>query len=133
VTLAPLAASPVMIRVHVTATAIALVVGAVQLSGRKGNSRHRMLGWIWVVAMLTVASTSLLISSGKQQFGPFSLIHLLSLLVLFTVPCAVYSARQRKINAHRRAILWLYWTGLILPGLFTLLPGRIMHVVVFGG
>ena len=29
-------------------------------------------------------------------------------------------------------VLGLFWTGVVLPGALTLVPGRIMHAIVFG-
>ncbi|NUS18468.1 MAG: hypothetical protein HOQ25_01545, partial [Mesorhizobium sp.] len=64
--------------------------------------------------------------------GPFSPIHLLSILVLITVPLAAWYAHTHKVAAHRGAMIKLYLFALIGAGIFTLLPGRIMHAVVFG-
>ena len=67
-----------------------------------------------------------------RLFGVFSLIHLLSVLVLVTLWRAVRMARAGKIRAHRRAMILLFWLALVLTGLFTFAPGRIMHQVVTG-
>jgi uncharacterized membrane protein len=48
------------------------------------------------------------------------------------VPLAVFAASRGRIEAHRRAMLSIYALALIVTGLFTLWPGRIMHRVVFG-
>jgi uncharacterized membrane protein len=37
------------------------------------------------------------------------------------------------VRAHRSAMLGLFLGALVIAGLFTLVPGRIMHAVVFGG
>jgi uncharacterized membrane protein len=41
-------------------------------------------------------------------------------------------ARGGKIKAHRRAMILLFWLALVLTGLFTFSPGRIMNQVVTG-
>lgn len=64
--------------------------------------------------------------------GPFSPIHLLSILVLIAVPLAVWHAHMHRVAKHRRVMISLYVFALIGAGVFTLLPGRIMHTVVFG-
>lgn len=130
-TLAPLLDAVWPIQLHALAALSALVLGTVQLSLPKGTSLHRTLGWIWVLLMLLVAAGSLLIHT-IRQLGPFSLIHLLSLYVLVTVPMAVLAARRGRIRQHRSMMLGLFVFGLVVAGLFTLLPGRIMHHVVFG-
>jgi len=61
----------------------------------------------------------------------FSPIHLISLYVLVGSFLAYRSARRRRIAAHRRQVLGLYFGGIIGAGAFTLLPGRIMNKLVF--
>ncbi len=39
--------------IHLAAVVPAVVIGAVQLAGRKGTRPHKLLGWLWVLAMLT--------------------------------------------------------------------------------
>jgi uncharacterized membrane protein len=55
-TLAPLLDAPAIIKLHVAAIALAVTLAPVQLALPKGTGRHRLLGWIWVVAMATAAS-----------------------------------------------------------------------------
>ena len=90
------------------------------------------MGRTWVALMLAVAGSSLFIHT-IRSFGPFSAIHLLSLWTLAVVPAAVLAARAGRIAQHRFATMSLYALALIVTGLFTLLPGRIMHKVIFGG
>jgi len=56
----------------------------------------------------------------------------LSLFTLAMVPLAVLAARRGRIGSHRSAMTWLFFLALVVTGLFTLWPGRIMHRVVFG-
>jgi uncharacterized membrane protein len=81
--------------------------------------------------MLTVAVSSLFIHT-IRMWGAWSQIHLLSLLVLVTLPLAVWHARRHDVRQHRLAMLMLFTGALVIAGGFTLLPGRIMHAVVFG-
>ena len=48
------------------------------------------------------------------------------------LPLAVWRAHTHQVVAHRRAMIGLFSGALVIAGLFTLLPGRIMHAVVFG-
>jgi len=89
-----------------------------------------MIGWSWVLLMLTVAVSSLFIHT-IRLWGPWSPIHLLSILVLVTLPLAVIHARRHDIAQHRMAMLMLFTGALVIAGGFTFLPGRIMHAVVF--
>ena len=130
-TLAPLLAAPLVIRIHALAAIAAFAIGTVQLAAPKGTIPHRVVGWSWTMLMLTVAASSLSIHTIKM-WGPWSPIHLLSLLVLATLPLAVWHARRHDVRLHRRAMLMLFTGALVIAGGFTLLPGRIMHAVVFG-
>jgi uncharacterized membrane protein len=113
-------------------TAIAaFAVGAIQLSAPKGTILHRLVGWLWAVLMLTVAISSLFIHE-IRLWGPWSPIHLLSILVLVTLPLAVLHARRHDVGQHRRAMLMLFTGALVIAGVFTFLPGRIMHSAAFG-
>ncbi len=74
-------------------------------------------------------------STGIAGEGRFSWIHGLSVLTLVTLVLvlAVRSARRGQIRRHQISMIAIYIGALTITGLFTLLPGRIMHQVVFGG
>ncbi|WP_217574655.1 DUF2306 domain-containing protein [Mesorhizobium sp. GbtcB19] len=129
--LGPLLSAPPPIPWHAFAALAALAVGGAQLALPKGTMRHRALGYAWVALMLVIAISSFWIQQ-IRLVGPFSPIHLLSILVLVTVPLAAWYAHTHKVAAHRGAMIKLYLFALIGAGIFTLLPGRIMHAVVFG-
>jgi uncharacterized membrane protein len=82
--------------------------------------------------MMLVAGSSLFIHT-IRTWGPWSPIHLLSLFTLAVVPLAVWRARQHDVRSHRQAMIWIFTVALVVTGLFTLAPGRIMSKVVFGG
>lgn len=130
--LAPLLSASPAVQFHVAATLIALVSGAVQLMRKRRGRLHRTLGWTFVVAMAAGALSSFLIHNGRGLFGLFGPIHLLSILALVMLPLAVWYARRRNMRGHRIVVLSLFWLGLVIPGALTLVPGRIMHAVVFG-
>jgi uncharacterized membrane protein len=52
--------------------------------GLKGNTVHRTLGWIWVVAMATAAISSLFIH--RANGGGFSFLHLFAGWTLIALP-----------------------------------------------
>ncbi|AWN45027.1 hypothetical protein DK419_00680 [Methylobacterium terrae] len=130
-TLHPLLQASPVIQVHAAAAVAALVLGALQFGLRRGGRRHRLMGKFWVGLIALVALSSFGIS-GLRQVGPFSWIHGLSVFTLGGLVLAVAFARQGRIVAHRRAMIGLYLGALVITGLFTLLPGRIMGHVVFG-
>jgi len=130
-TLEPLLRAPVEIQLHAFAALGAFALGIAQLALPKGTPFHRMRGYAWAGLMLLVAISSFWLHS-IRLVGPFSPIHLLSILTLAGVPRAVYLARAGDIAGHRRMMLILFWFALVGAGLFTLLPGRIMGAVVLG-
>ena len=129
--LAPLLDAAPAIPVHAFAAMIAFVLGVVQLAAPKGTLPHRTLGWIWVGLMLSVAVSSFWIHQIRLA-GPWSPIHLLSIFTLVTVPLGVWRAHRHQVADHRRIMTLIFSGALVVAGLFTLLPGRIMHAVLFG-
>jgi uncharacterized membrane protein len=132
VTLAPLLAEPLVIQVHAFAALAALVLGIVQLAAPKGTRRHRTVGWAWVGLMAMIVVTSFAINE-IRLVGPWSPIHLLSIYTAILLPIAVLHARRHRVRRHRAAMIGLFAGALVIAGLFTLLPGRVMHEVAFGG
>jgi uncharacterized membrane protein len=129
--LAPLLDAAPAIPLHAFAAMTAFVLGVVQLAAPKGTLPHRTLGWIWVGLMLAVAVSSFWIHQ-IRLVGPWSPIHLLSILVLVSVPLGVWRAHRHQVRDHRLIMISVFSGALVIAGLFTLAPGRIMHAVVFG-
>lgn len=127
-----LAAAPTAIQIHVAAALTALAIGIVLLAGIKGTRLHRALGWTWVLAMGTTAVSSFFIHAINPG-GPagLSLIHLLSGWTMVGLPMAVYAARRHRVQTHRRAMTGMFVGGLIVAGLLTFLPGRLMWAIFF--
>ena len=130
-TLAPLLAAPAVIQLHAFAALAAFALGVVQLSAPKGTIPHRVFGWIWATLMLTVVLSSFFIHT-IRLWGPWSPIHLISIFTLIMLPLAVLRARRHQVEHHRRAMTGLFAGALVIAGIFTFLPGRIMHEVLFG-
>jgi uncharacterized membrane protein len=129
--LAPLLNTAPVVQVHAFAAMAAFVLGVVQLSAPKGTLPHRMVGWTWISLMALIAGSSFWIHD-LRMLGPFSVIHLLSIFTLVMLPLAVMHARRHRVAQHRAAMISIFVGALVIAGLFTLLPGRVMHAVVFG-
>jgi uncharacterized membrane protein len=129
--LAPLLDAAPAIPLHAFAAMTAFVLGVVQLAAPKGTLPHRTIGWIWVGLMLAVAISSFWIHQ-IRLVGIWSPIHLLSILVLVSVPLGVWRAHRHQVGDHRLIMISVFTGALVIAGLFTLLPGRIMYAVVFG-
>ena len=110
----------------------AFLLGLAVLFRRKGTPLHKAMGRTWVALMLAVSLSSFWIHELNQFMG-FSWIHLLSILVLYSMTTAIFAIRRGDVRAHRIGMLSTFAGALLIAGLFTLMPGRIMHAVVFGG
>ena len=117
---------------HTGLALLAVVIGGAQLVLTKGTSVHRLLGWLWITLMTYVAISSFFIST-IQRWRGFSPIHLLSVWTLLSLVIGVYHARAGNIRQHQRWMVTLYVLALLVTGLLTLWPGRLMHEAIFGG
>ena len=119
-----------VIALHLGAALIALVLGAVQLARVKGTPAHRLLGRIWVVAMVVTAVSSFWIQSLTEGHGP-SYIHILSVWTLVALTVALVAIRRRKVRLHRGFMVGSY-LGLVGAGIAAVaMPGRVLYVFLF--
>ena len=134
-TLAPLLAAPVAIKLHVFTVVPAFFLGTwLIFFSRKGARRHRAVGYVYLSLMTITAITALWIHEIPAidivyGFGP---IHIFSIVTLSGVVGALRGAWTHNIKMHRRSMLGVYIGGLLIAGTFAFLPGRIMHALVFG-
>jgi uncharacterized membrane protein len=131
VSLAPLLNASPAIQIHAFAAMAAFALGVVQLTAPKGTLPHRTIGWAWVLLMMMVCITSFWIHE-LRVWGPWSPIHLLSIFTLGALPFAVIHARRHNVVRHRKAMIGIFTGALVIAGIFTFWPGRIMYAVVLG-
>ena len=131
-TFAPLLAAPFAIQFHVATVLPAALLGAFLLARPKGTPAHRLLGKVWLVLMVATSVSTFFIHGIDMALG-FSPIHLLSLYVIVGSFKAIAAARRRDIRAHRAHVAGMYFGGIVVAGLFTLVPGRLMSTMIFGG
>jgi uncharacterized membrane protein len=129
--LQPLLDAAPVVQAHAFAAMGAFALGIVQLAAPKGTLPHRTIGYIWVALMLVICVTSFWIRD-LRVWGPWSPIHLLSIFTLATLPFAILHARRHRVTQHRNAMIAMFAGALLIAGLFTFVPGRIMHAVAFG-
>ena len=135
-TLAPLLAAPFAIKLHVFTVVPAFFLGTwLIFFSRKGARLHRRIGYVYLALMTVTAITALFIHEIPAidivyGFGP---IHMFSLVTLLGVVGALRGAWTHNIKLHKRSMLGVYIGGLLIAGGFALLPGRLMHSVIFGG
>jgi uncharacterized membrane protein len=116
-----------IILVHTLAAVAAVGLGAAMFLAHKGTFLHRVAGRSWVALMLVVAISSFWIKAS----GSFSWIHGLSVTVIILLAAAVYLAITHRISAHRRMVIGIYVGALMVTGLFTLLPYRLLGRLVW--
>jgi uncharacterized membrane protein len=87
-----------------------------------------------MLLMLFTALVTLFMSAevGPTLFDHFGFIHLLSGLVLYSVPAAYFAIKAGNVKTHKANMIGLYVGGLLVAGGFTLLPGRLLGNLVFG-
>ena len=119
---------------HLGSLVPAFVIGTYLLLNRKGTPVHRFLGKIYMGLMLFTAFITLFMEAlvGPKFLNHFGFLHLLSLLVLYTVPTAYRAIRVGNIKLHKRKMVGLYVGALLVAGAFTLSPGRLIHSWLFG-
>ena len=98
---------------------------------KKGGILHKLIGRTWVGLMVVVSVSSFFIHK-IELWGAYSPIHLLSVWTIFSLGLAIYYVRVGNIKRHKQVMIALYGFALLLTGLFTLMPGRVMHQIVFG-
>ena len=126
----PLLDAPLAVQFHVATVIPAAILGAFIFLRPKGTAIHRLLGKIWVALMVATSVSTFFIHELKVFYG-FSPIHLLSIFTIYGCLQSVYFARRGDIRRHMRIMQSLYLGGIVIAGGFTLIPGRLMHEVVF--
>jgi len=129
--LAPLLNAAPVVQVHAFAAMAAFALGVVQVAAPKGTLPHRTIGWIWVVLLLAISVSSFFIH-GIRMWGEWSPIHILSVFTPLMLLLGVLAARRHRVRARKNRDHGDPVGALVLAGIFTLVPGRIMHAVVFG-
>lgn len=70
-------------------------------------------------------------SFGIQAREQLVWIHILSVVVLFGLSYAIYAIRCGNVRGHKRAMIFTF-AGLIVAGIFTMLPQRMSGQLIFG-
>ena len=118
------------IAIHLVAALPAFGIGVFMLARPKGTPIHKALGRVWVILIGIVSISTIWIQAIRDGEG-YSVIHLLSVWTLFAVSMGFIAIRRGQVRRHRG---WMIGTfiGLVTAGLFTLAPGRIISMYLFG-
>ncbi|MCY7338818.1 MAG: DUF2306 domain-containing protein [Sphingomonas bacterium] len=114
----------IALSVHLATVIPAIPLGAYVILSRKGGARHKLLGKIWLSLMFVTAIATIFIRNIND--GNFSWIHLFTLLTFVAVPQAILTARQGKIDEHKKHLRNFFLGALIIAGLTAFTPGRTM-------
>jgi len=123
-----------LLYIHLFTVVPCFFLGAWLLFAKKGSPSHRTIGKVYMLLMFFTATVTLFMPAvvGPQFLGHFGWIHLLSFLVLYTVPTAYTAIKKGQIRRHQRKMVLLYFGALLIAGGFTLFPGRYLHELFFG-
>jgi len=125
-----------IIQLHAVSALAAFFVGLGLLLSTKGNRRHRVAGRVFVGLMVLVAISAIFIQ--ELSDGRFSWVHVLVPVTLVSVWRAVSAIRRFQrfgdradLQRHRGIMISLFFGALVVAGLFTLMPGRTLHTLIF--
>jgi uncharacterized membrane protein len=117
--------TPIIIA-HTSLAFTAFFIGLIMFARRKGDQKHRWIGRSWALLLTLTAVSSFFIKTS----GQFSWIHLVSVGTLFFLIRAVFDARNGLIERHKSTMISLYFGSLVIAGLFTFMPGRLLNQVL---
>lgn len=126
--------SPPEIQFHWVTAAAAFVIGLVIFGLRKGTRLHKVLGWTYVVLMVSTATAAIFIRSigGLPTLFGFTPIHLFIPLTFFGLAGAIVAIKRKNVAGHRMHMRNVFLGALVITGAFTFLPGRRMNLLLFG-
>ncbi len=117
---------------HLAAALLVLALGAAQLLLKKGDRRHRLMGYAWLALMGFISVSGLLI---QLDPGHVSVVHMASsvfaVINLVLLPLVIVGARTGRRRLHRIAALGMFACTLN-AGLMAFIPFRAVGSLVFG-
>lgn len=119
---------------HLSTILPCVFLGAYLIGFKKGTKLHRRLGMAYMGLIFFSSFISLFMEArvGPQFLNHFGWIHSLSVITMTTVPISIRAVQRGNIKRHQRTMLLLYFSGLLIAGGFTLVPGRFLHEILFG-
>lgn len=137
--LEPLLEASLVIQAHAFAAVAAFFLGLIQFAAPKGALPHRTLGVVWVLLMIVVTVSSIFIRPSMTPGLPiaqwFGFIHIFTALTAFGIVGGVTWLLRGgpTLKRHKGPFIGIFIGGLVVAGVLSFLPGRIMHQVLVGG
>ncbi len=128
--LTPFFEAPIAVQVHMIAATTALGLTPVMFLRKRRDRLHKAFGYMWMSNMVIAALSSFAIME-IRVIGPFSPIHILSVVTLWGVWQAIALIRARNISGHRATLGHIAFWGLGVAGALSFLPGRTMSRMFF--
>ncbi len=122
-------ASPV-IQIHLAASLLALAFGTAMWLRPKGTKSHKLIGRAFMLLMIATAFSAIFIREINR--GGLSWIHIFVPVTLISIVLSLRAIKNGNIKKHTRHVKGLFFGALLIPGIFTLLPGRRLFAVFFG-
>lgn len=127
-------AQQLLIYFHLATVMPALLIGTYLMLNPKGTPIHRALGkgYMSLLLVTSIASFFMQAQIGPKLWGHFGYIHILSVLTLYSVPMAYYTARTHNVKRHKRLMVLTYLGAIVVASFFAVLtPGRIFYKLIF--
>lgn len=121
--------SSLAIQVHMLVAIGALCLGIIMFSRKKGTWIHKMTGRLFAVLMLLTAVSAIFIKEINE--GRFSWIHIFVPITFYALFETFFYIRKGNLKGHKRAVKGLFFGALLIPGLFSFMPGRTMWMLFF--
>ncbi|WP_158551413.1 DUF2306 domain-containing protein [Rhodohalobacter sp. SW132] len=104
--------------IHVVFAIAALLIGAVVAFRPKGGRRHRILGYFYVIFLLSVNVSALSVYEEAVGMGPFHILAVISLVTLISgfIPAFLRRPVSSWLDLHAYFISWSY-VGLVAAGI----------------
>jgi len=128
----PILSASLVVQLHLAAALPAVLLGPIVLFRRARDRLHKVLGYVWIAAIVALSLTGLLIPGDFALIGRAGPIHLLSLLAIWGVGEGLVRIRRGDVAGHLAAMRSVWFGAVGLAGLFTLLPGRTLNRALFG-
>lgn len=125
--------SPIVF-VHLMILLPCIVLGTYLIFAKKGTRFHKQMGKIYMILMGITGVLTLFIPAqvGQRVFNHFGVLHLLSLLTMYSVPKAWFAIKKGDVKTHKQSMIRLYIGGIIIAGSFAIFaPGRYLHSLFF--